>query len=276
MDRNYRVKETQTTMLTRVHVAVGRIYLVGVTAASLLVLLALGLTLAKPAHATEQLIVNTNVTVQGTAPGDVDTGIDLQPGDRVVVSASGSFNPGCFLCGNTGPEGYTIIADNRFPLPGVREYSLLGKTNGNYFYIGTGKEWVHSGGQSRLFLRINDFLMSDNSGSYTANIQVFRDIPDPVNTAPSVSALRPAPGSTTHDRTPLIRATVSDLETNLTSGNITLRVDGQLKSFSYDPATDRLTRQSNQLSYGRHQVQIVATDGQGLSTTRSWKFKIVR
>jgi hypothetical protein len=258
-------------MLTRGYAAAGRTYLVAWMAATLLALLVLGLALARPAQAVEQLVVNTNVTVPGNASGDVDTGVDLQTGDRIVVSASGTFNPGCFLCGNTGPEGYTIIADNRFPLPGVREYSLLGKTNGSYFYIGTGKEWVQGGGSSRLFLRINDFLMSDNSGSYTANIQVFRD-----NTAPTVSSLRPAPGSTTHDRTPLIRATVSDLETNLGSGNIRLQVDGLSRSFSYDPATDRLSRLSNRLSYGRHQVQIVATDGQGLNTTRTWSFKIVR
>lgn len=262
-------------MLTRGYAAAGRTYLVAWMAATLLAIVVLGLTLARPAQATEQLIVNTNVTVLGNASGDVDTGIDLQTGDRVVVSASGSFNPGCFLCGNTGPDGYTFIADNRFPLPGVREYSLLGKTNGSYFYIGSGKDWVHGGGPSRLFLRINDFLMSDNSGSYTANIQVFRDVPTP-NTAPSVSSMRPVPGSRTHDRTPLIRATVSDLETNLSSANISLRVDGQLKSFSYDPSTDRLTRLSNRLSYGRHQVKIVANDGQGLSTTRTWSFKIVR
>jgi hypothetical protein len=261
-------------MLTRGYAAAGRTYLLAWMAATLLALLVLGLTLARPAQATEQLVVNTNVTVVGNAPGDVDTGIDLQTGDRVVVSASGSFNPGCILCGNTGPDGYTFIADNRFPLPGVREYSLLGKTNGSYFYIGSGKEWVHGGGSSRLFLRINDFQMSDNSGSYTANIQVFRDVP--TNTAPTVSSMRPVPGSTTHDRTPLIRATVSDLETNLGSGNISLRVDGLSRSFSYDPATDRLTRLSNRLSYGRHQVQIVATDAQGLSTSRSWNFKIVR
>jgi hypothetical protein len=260
-------------MLTKGYTRTGRTYLVALMAASLLAFLVVGLTLARPAQATQQLVVNQTVTIPGNAPGDVDTGIDLQTGDRVVVSASGSFNPGCLFCGNTGPEGYTIIADNRFPLQGVREYSLLGKTNGSYFYIGTGKDWVHTGGPSRLFLRINDFLMSDNSGSYTANIQVFRDVP---NTAPSVSSMRPVPGSTTHDRTPLIRATVSDAETNLGSANISLQVDGQLKSFSYDPSTDRLIRLSNRLSYGRHQVQIVANDGQGLSTTRSWSFKIVR
>ena len=266
-------------MLTRGYAGARRTYLVALMAATLLALVVLGLTLARPAQATQQLVVNQNLTIPGNAPGDVDTGIDLQTGDRVVVSASGSFNPGCFLCGNTGPEGYTFIADNRFPLQGVREYSLLGKTNGSYFYIGTGKDWVHTGGPTRLFLRINDFLMSDNGGSYTANIQVFRDVPVQPNTAPTVSSLRPVPGSTTHDRTPLIRAKVSDAETNLGSGNISLQVDGQVKSFSYDPSTDLLIRPSNRLSYGRHQVQIVANDGQAPtpgSTTRSWSFKIVR
>lgn len=262
-------------MLTRGYAQTGRTHLVALMAATLLALAVLGLTLARPAQATQQLIVNQNVTILGTTPGDVDTGIDLQTGDRVVVSSSGTFSACFLICGSNGPAGNTITADNRFPLPGVREYSLLGKTNGSYFYIGAGKDWVHTGGSSRLFLRINDFIMSDNTGSFTANIQVFRDVTDP-NTPPSVSSLRPVPGSTTHDRTPLIRATVSDAETNLGSSNISLQVDGQLKSFSYDPSTDRLIRPSNRLSYGRHQVQIVATDAQGLNTTRSWSFRIVR
>jgi hypothetical protein len=253
----------------------GRARLAAALTATLLAVLAAAMALAKPASAEVRLVEDSTVTIPGNAPGDLDTGIDLQTGDRFVVSASGSFNPGCFLCGDTGPEGYTIIADNRFPLPGVREYSLLGKVNGSYFYIGTGVDRVHQDGPGRLFLRINDFLTADNGGSYTAHIQVFRDVPVEPNTVPTISAVRPVPGDAVRDRTPLISATVRDAQTVLSASNIRLFVDGRPKAFSYNAATDRLTRLSNTLSFGRHTVRIVATDG-SKQATRVWSFKVVR
>src|SRR5215217_6036147 len=46
------------------------------------------------------------------------------------------------------------------------------------------------------------------------------------NTAPTIISLRPAPGSSTTDRTPTIAATVTDEQTNLAKSNITLVLDG--------------------------------------------------
>jgi thermitase len=96
------------------------------------------------------------------------------------------------------------------------------------------------------------------------------------NTAPTITNPKPASGSKTRDRTPLIAATVRDQQTNLAKANISLFVDGKRKStFSYDASKDRLSYTCMQLSLGRHTVKIVATDGV-LSTTRSWSFKVVR
>jgi hypothetical protein len=155
--------------------------LLAVLAAMLLALIA-GVVMVRPAVAEMQLVQTKDVTVPGkmTAPPyDVDTGIDLKPGDRLVVSASGRIWPGCVLCPDNGPEGENTTADNRFPLPGVREYSLLGKVNGSYFYIGSGKDMIHQGGPGRLSLRINDYIMDDNNGSFTAHISVYRDVQPP-------------------------------------------------------------------------------------------------
>lgn len=97
------------------------------------------------------------------------------------------------------------------------------------------------------------------------------------NTAPTVSQMRPAPGSKTRDRTPTLAAAVSDAQTDLTKSNVTLYLDGRkIDTFSYNTGTDRLTRASSRLSYGSHKVRITARDAQGLDATRTWGFRVVR
>jgi hypothetical protein len=96
------------------------------------------------------------------------------------------------------------------------------------------------------------------------------------NTAPKITDLRPAGGSTISNRSPLIRAVVRDTETDLKQGNIKLFVDGKARTFSYKAATDRLRHTSNKLSLGRHKVRIEATDASGLKGKKTSKFKVVR
>jgi len=99
----------------------------------------------------------------------------------------------------------------------------------------------------------------------------------PPNTAPTISSLRPAPGSSTRDRTPVVRATVRDAQTNLGKSNIRLYVDGRRKTtFSYDRSTDRLKYASGRLDFGRHTVKVVAVDGAGLGESRTWRFGVKR
>ena len=95
-------------------------------------------------------------------------------------------------------------------------------------------------------------------------------------TQPTVTAVRPVPGSKTRDRTPAIGATVTDDGSELTKENIDLYVDGKAKSaFSYDAATDRL-KYTMRLSYSRHTVKIIATDGARNTGTKSWRFTVRR
>ncbi len=94
---------------------------------------------------------------------------------------------------------------------------------------------------------------------------------------PTITALRPVPGSTIRDRTPLIAATVADDRTNLTGRDMALYVDGERKrGFSYDPSTDMLTYTSDRLSFGGHAVKITARDAAGNGSARIWRFKVVR
>jgi hypothetical protein len=98
------------------------------------------------------------------------------------------------------------------------------------------------------------------------------------NTAPTVTNLQPAPGSTTRDKTPTIRAVVKDQQTNLTEANITLTVDGKAIArtrFSYNSSTDKLAFTSEkELPAGRHNVKVVARDDVLLAGQRSWSFKV--
>lgn len=95
------------------------------------------------------------------------------------------------------------------------------------------------------------------------------------NTAPTITSFRPAQGSSTADRTPLIAATVRDAQSDLAKSNIRLFVDGARKTnFSYNRTTDRMTYTSTNLTPGRHTVRIVATDPQGLATSRTWRFNV--
>jgi Tol biopolymer transport system component len=99
------------------------------------------------------------------------------------------------------------------------------------------------------------------------------------NTAPTITSLRPAPGSSTTDRTPTIAATVTDQQTNLAKSNLTLLIDDETiprSAYSYNLSTDRMiyTPQKN-LSLGKHALKVIALDGTGLSMTKRWSFEIV-
>lgn len=98
-------------------------------------------------------------------------------------------------------------------------------------------------------------------------------------TKPSISGLKPKPGSSTRDRTPTIKATVKDNLTNLSKGHIKLFLDGKQvpkTKFSYNRSTDGLTHTSKKLTFGKHAVKIVARDAAGNVALKSWSFRVVR
>ena len=95
-------------------------------------------------------------------------------------------------------------------------------------------------------------------------------------TKPTVSAVRPTPGSSTRDRTPVVAATVNDTETDLQKANIQLYIDGNPRGgFAYNVDTNRLTFTTPSLSYARHTVRIVAKDAAGNAAAYGWSFKVV-
>lgn len=103
---------------------------------------------------------------------------------------------------------------------------------------------------------------------------------DMVNAKAAVTETAPittpiSPKGLIQDNTPMIRATVVDLQSALAADDIKLSVDNKPKGqFVYNARTGALAHQSTSLGSGVHRVKIVATDSQGRSTTKSWNFKI--
>jgi hypothetical protein len=95
---------------------------------------------------------------------------------------------------------------------------------------------------------------------------------------PTITGLNPSPDSETTNRTPTIRATVTDAITELDKPGIKLYIDNlEIQNFSYDRATDKLTyKPSTNLSVDGHEVMVVATDAAKNQNTETWSFRIVR
>jgi hypothetical protein len=75
---------------------------------------------------------------------------------------------------------------------------------------------------------------------------------------------------------PTVRAKVEAEGTNLSKRDIRLYLDGaEQRRFYYGRATGNLSYHPGMLSSGSHTVEIVATSGQGSSTSKkSWTFTL--
>jgi len=118
---------------------------------------------------------------------DVDTGLDIEPGDTVTFSATGSIWAGDCKYGGNSPDGMSWTAPgpdplppgHPYPLPGAHEDALIGRvggsTTGPWFEIGSHFSYPHSGEPGRLFLRTNDNLPGNGSGAFSVTIQIQRN-----------------------------------------------------------------------------------------------------
>jgi hypothetical protein len=68
---------------------------------------------------------------------DVDANVELQNGDWVDISVTGTIWAGVWFTGRNGPNGWPgWSASNDSPLPGVAPFGVLGKTaEDGYFWI---------------------------------------------------------------------------------------------------------------------------------------------
>lgn len=137
---------------------------------------------------------------------DVDTGIDVIPGDVIEFSATGSIWGGECFTGNNGPSGWGPRPDNsKLPIKNASPFGLVGrigqpndvgayqdvdcvvtyddygqtppcKPRPSYFFIGDRNTNTIRAASGRLYLRINDDRPGNGVGSFLVSITVHRGV----------------------------------------------------------------------------------------------------
>lgn len=99
----------------------------------------------------------------------VDTGINVNRGDRVAFSASGDImvGPGA----SAGVGGTPVLKSTQYPIPNAMAGALIGKIgNSAPFLIGSNTQPITMPAAGRLMLGINDDGFGDNTGSFSVTI----------------------------------------------------------------------------------------------------------
>jgi subtilisin family serine protease len=128
---------------------------------------------------------DANVSVPANSTDWVPTGVFVRKNGWMVFDAQGVVSNGGLFAGAFGPEGKNDIANNSFPLPGSRPYSLIGEIvrstpNVDKFYIGQSfatpinREDV----DEILLLRANMDSPSSASGQFTSRVQLWNKADD--------------------------------------------------------------------------------------------------
>jgi hypothetical protein len=91
-----------------------------------------------------------------------------------------------------------------------------------------------------------------------------------------VKAINPKPGSKTNDRTPLIKAKVTDNNGTVKKSGIKLYLDGnKINNFTYKSGKGLVEyTPNNDLSIGKHSVKVVAKDNKGHKDREKWSFHV--
>ncbi|MGB3681943.1 MAG: hypothetical protein WA990_05600 [Rubrobacteraceae bacterium] len=102
--------------------------------------------------------------------------------------------------------------------------------------------------------------------------------PKATNQKPKILDIKPSRNARVKDRTPSLRAKVTD-DSNLKKANVKLLFDGKRQTkFSYDRSRDLMKfNVRKKLKVGSYyRVKIVARDNKGLRTVKKWRFKVVQ
>lgn len=105
----------------------------------------------------------------GYVASPLNTGLYIEPGDRLEITAEGSWGNASYL--QFGPEGspYENIAQG-YPGAGLPVASLIAKIGGNWFYVGSSfSGWIADVGYMEL--GFNDTDYGNNWGTVTMDIK---------------------------------------------------------------------------------------------------------
>jgi hypothetical protein len=126
--------------------------------------------------ATRGELIHTPVPffVDESQSGELDTGLFIDTGQRLVINATGAIWAGVWLTGNNGPQGWLgWKAGKDSPLPGAPPFSLLARLDSRLMYIGGGQDFVYQGPGSKLYLSINDDKPGNGNGAFEVTVQVY-------------------------------------------------------------------------------------------------------
>jgi len=113
-----------------------------------------------------------SVTVAIPAREDwTSTGLIVTKGQKVRISASGQVDLGSGR--KSGPDGIAVDDKDRlmpnYPTGGL--IAVIGDDNDNFIFIGKSGEFVAQR-SGRLFLSVNEGNLKDNTGTYSARVEV--------------------------------------------------------------------------------------------------------
>jgi hypothetical protein len=134
---------------------------------------AIALAAAAQAGAGGHTTVSATYSVGGLAVPGLTTGLVLQPGQVLTVTAGGGVCPfGDSYC--PGPDGNpaqgtTSTVFGGFPLPGAPAWGLVGRVgSGPWVQIGHGPTTLT--GTGVVSFAVNDDLLGDNAGAFTVTV----------------------------------------------------------------------------------------------------------
>ena len=102
----------------------------------------------------------------------LDTRVELRAGDYLYISTTGRVQ---WAPGNNVDANGTPSAGGNAPLPGAGAGALIGRIgNGQAFLVGVNLDGYRVPTGGRLYLMVNDDMLTDNTGQFRASISVER------------------------------------------------------------------------------------------------------
>jgi hypothetical protein len=126
-------------------------------------------------------VIDTTISIAESSAG-VPTGITMQPGDELALSAYGTIWAGVWFTGVNGPDGWTDRIETNPASPYINQpdahpFCLVGRfDNDPWFYVGSGftRRPATVTGPKQLTLRTNDNTPGNGAGSFQCRVQVWR------------------------------------------------------------------------------------------------------